>query len=235
MTVLRAIIIDDESNQRGNIKMILEDHCTGVEVIAEGKSAIEGAALINKHNPDVVFLDVQMPGGTGFDLLDGIGKVDAEIILITAYTDYMQKAFKFNAFDYLVKPIDIDEMIKTVDRLKESRLPMSSGSLKISLPSTTGLVYVEKDKITVIRAQGSYSEVQLDDSKSLLISRNLKFFESLLGGENFMRVHRSSIINLSHVTEFSRSEGGLVVLSNGDSVPVANDNKDELLDKLANQ
>lgn len=235
MNPLRAIIIDDESNQRGNVRMILEDHCTGVEVIAEGKSAIEGAALISKHNPDVVFLDVEMPGGTGFDLLNGIGKVDSEIILITAYTNYMQKAFKFNTFDYLVKPIDIDEMIKTIDRLKESKAALISSSRKISLPSTTGLVYIEKENITFIKAQGSYSEVQLETSKSMLISRNLKFFESILVEENFMRIHRSSIINLSHVKEFSRSEGGVVILSSGEILTVANDKRDELLEKLANQ
>jgi two-component system LytT family response regulator len=230
--MLKAIIVDDESNQRENLRMILEGHCSGVEVVAEGKSALEGAGLIMKHSPDVIFLDVEMPGGTGLDLLQSLEKVDAKVILVTAHANHMQEAFKVNVFDYIIKPIDIEEMIDTVDRIVNSSETLKTGSVKVGLPSSNGLIYVNKEDIVFIKAQGSYSEVQFKSGKPLMISKNLKFFESIIKDKAFLRIHRSCIINLLHVAEFSKMDGGLVILSNGQEFPVSKDQRDVLLSAL---
>ncbi|MFT6246807.1 MAG: two-component system LytT family response regulator [Salibacteraceae bacterium] len=230
--MLKAIIIDDESNQRENLRMILEGHCSGIEVVAEGKSALEGAGLILKHSPDVIFLDVEMPGGSGLDLLQSLEKVDAKVILVTAHANHMQEAFKVNVFDYIIKPIDIEEIIGTVDRVVSSTEILKTDSLKVALPSSNGLIFVNKEDILFIKAQGSYSEVQFKSGKSLLISKNLKFFESIITDKAFLRIHRSCIINLFHVAEFSKSDGGLVILSNGIEFPVGKDQRDVLLSAL---
>lgn len=233
MKALRTIIIDDEKHQRENIRMILNNHCSGIEVVAEGGSALEGMALLVKHNPDVIFLDVEMPGGTGFDLLNSIEILAAEVIFITAYGNHMQKAFKVNAFDYLVKPIDIEELITTVNRLKASKNRMNDAGHKISLPSSNGIIYIEKEDILYVRAQGSYAEVKLNSGKIILVSKNLKYIEALLPKEIFMRIHRSTLININEVKEFSRSEGGIVILDSGEGFNVSADCKDELLSRLA--
>ena len=235
MSILRTIIIDDEPNQRENIRLILEKHCTNIKIIAEGKSALEGAALVAKLDPDVVFLDIEMPGGTGLDLLKSYEDMDAQVVLVTAHENYMHDAFKVNVFDYLVKPIDIDEMIETVKRLHASARKEATQTRKIGLPSSNGLVYIEKEKIVFVGAQGSYSEVHFSSGEKMLISKNLKYFESILDEKTFMRIHRSSIANISHVKEFSRSEGGIVILSGGHEIQVSADRRDRLLEKLAEQ
>ena len=233
MRTLRTIIIDDEKHQRENIRMIINNHCSDVEVVAEGSSALEGMALLVKHNPDVIFLDVEMPGGTGFDLLNSIETLEAEVIFVTAYGNHMQKAFKVNAFDYLVKPIDIEELMSTIERVKKLKIRPNETGSKISLPGSNGIIYIEKKEILLAKAQGSYAEIKLSSDKNLIISKNLKHIESLLVEDNFMRIHRSTLINLTCVKEFSRAEGGLVILNSGEEFHISPDCKDELLSRLA--
>ena len=230
--MIRAVIIDDESNQRENVRLILENHCDDVEVVAEGESAMEGMNIIKKHNPDVVFLDIQMPGGTGLDLLQTFEQLESKVVLVTAYANHMKDAFKVNVFDYLVKPIDIDEMIDTVDRIRNTIPKKTSSSSKVGLPSTTGFIYVEKKDIEYVGANGSYTEVYRCDEEKLLISKNLKYFENILDENQFMRIHRSSIVNIAHIKEFSRSQGGLVKLTSGHEIQVSSDKKNELLKRL---
>ncbi len=230
--MLKAIIIDDELNQRENIRLILEDYCSGIKVVGEGSSALEGASLLNKLNPDVIFLDIQMPGGTGLDLLKALYKIDPHVVLVTAHINYMKEAFKVNVFDYLVKPIDINELNNTVNRLHAIKQKHDTTSKKISLPSSTGYTYLEKDDIEYISANGSYSEVKCISGQKLLISKNLKHIESILSDTQFLRVHRSSIINTNHVREFSRSNGGIVVMKSGHETQVSADKRTVLLELL---
>lgn len=232
MNLLQAVIIDDEPNHRENIRLILENYCEGVEIIAEGSSAIQGAALLAEHHPDVIFLDIEMPGGTGFDLIQAFEKIDAKIVLVTGHTGRMLDAFKVNVFDYIVKPIDIEEIQETVNRLKAAKSGDTSGTRKIGLPSSTGLIFIEKEGIEYIGANGSYAEVVLTSKKKVLVSKNLKYIDSLLMDNNFIRIHRSSIVNILHIKEFSRSEGGIVILSSGNELQVSPDKREELLEKL---
>jgi two-component system LytT family response regulator len=232
MKMLRAIIIDDESNQRENIRLILEKHCAGVDVIAEGASAMEGISLLHKLSPDVMFLDVQMPGGTGLELLKTLDNLETKVVLVTAHSNHMQEAFKVRVFDYLIKPIDIHEMLDTVKRLQEIKSKETEGTRKVGLPSSTGYIYLEKEDIEYISANGSYSEVQCTSGQKLMISKNLKYLESILNDDQFIRVHRSSIINVRHVREFSRSEGGIVILTSGHETQVSSDKRALLLDRL---
>ena len=230
--MLKALIIDDEINQRENLRIILENHCDGISVIGEANNVIKGAALISKEDADVIFLDIQMPGGTGFDLMENLGTIDAKIVLVTAYDDYMRKAFKFNVFDYIVKPIDISEVKETVIRLKESTTESESNGSKISLPSSNGIRFIEKDQIVCIKAEGSYTTLILKDDQKVVVSRNLKFVESNLGSPSFLRVHRSFIINLNYVEELVKSDGGFVKLINNIEVPIAPSMRDELIQRM---
>jgi two-component system LytT family response regulator len=233
--MLTAIIIDDEKNLRENIRLILQNYCTGIEVVDEADSAIAGAGLIAKHRPDVIFLDIEMPGGSGLTLLDNFAETGAKVVLVTAHKNYMQKAFKANVFDYLVKPVDITELQETVERIRNQMSISAAQSSKVGIPSTNGVMYIEKDDLLYIQAQGSYSEVHLHEKESFLVSKNLKHFEKLLLDDQFLRIHRSSLINLRHVREFSRLDGGIVIMSNDQTLPVTKEKRDLLLLKMAEQ
>lgn len=221
--------------------MILENYCENVEVVGEAESAVKGAVMITKLNPDLIFSDIEMPGGNGFSLLEALESVKAKIVLVTAHANYMKKAFKFNVFDYLVKPIDIEEFQNTIERVRksiESEVPseqveIDSESTKMALPTSTGRLYIDYSEIVQISAQGSYSDVKLQSGKLILVSKNLKYFESAMNKRTFMRIHRSCIVNLTFIREFSKSERGKVILTNNDELPVSNENKEELLERLS--
>ena len=232
MRMLRAVIIDDEENQRENLRMILEQHCGGITVVADANNAISGAAVIAKHDPDVVFLDIQMPGGTGFDLMENLGQIEAKIVLVTAHEDHMRKAFKFNVFDYIVKPVDFNEVRAAVLRLSEGVKPGNTDSKKVALSTSTGVIFLEKQRIVFVKAEGSYTTIQLDDSKKITVSKNLKNIEQLLSDDQFMRVHRSYLINLVHVEEVTRTDGGFVKLGSEYEVPLSPDKKELLFQKM---
>ncbi len=234
--MLRAIIIDDELNQRENLQIILENHCEGVRVVGKAENVIKGASLIGELEADVVFLDVQMPGGTGFDLLENIGNHSCRFVLVTAHKEYMQKAFKFNVFDYILKPVDIQEVKATVQRLKTqipTELKGSSQSHKLVLPSSNGTQFIDKDQIICVKAEGSYAELTLRSRSSILVSKNLKFVSEQLGEEQFMRVHRSYLANLHYVEELVRSEGGFLLMKDGVEVPISPDRREEIIQRIS--
>jgi len=233
--MLRAIIIDDELNQRENLQIILENHCEGVLVVGKAENVIKGASLIGELEADVVFLDVQMPGGTGFDLLENIGNHSCRFVLVTAHKEYMQKAFKFNVFDYILKPVDIQEVKDTIQRLKTdipAESKSSSQSHKLVLPSSNGTQFIDKDQIICVKAEGSYAELTLRSRSTILVSKNLKFVSEQLGEEQFMRVHRSYLANLYYVEELVRSEGGFLLMKDGVEVPISPDRREEIIQRI---
>ncbi len=234
--MLRAIIIDDELNQRENLQIILENHCEGVKVIGQAENVIKGASLIGKLEADVVFLDVQMPGGTGFDLLENLESHSCKFVLVTAHKEYMQKAFKFSVFDYILKPVDIKEVKDTIQRLKaqtKTDSKSSSHGNKLVLPSSNGTQFIDKEQIICVKAEGSYAELTLRESTTILVSKNLKFVSEQLGEEHFMRVHRSYLANLYHVEELVRSEGGFLLMKDGIEVPISPDRREEIILRIS--
>lgn len=240
---LKAVIIDDEAKARRIMEALIEENCPNVEVVATAEEVLTGIKAINKFKPDVVFLDIEMPGYTGFQLLDFFEEVHFDVIFTTAYGDYALKAFQVSAVDYLLKPIQIEQLkhavekatklrgidannlerIKTLkDNLEEHRLK------KIALPTSTGLVFIPVDDIVYLEADGSYTNIFLIDGKKMLISKKIKEFENMLIQDSrFFRTHRSYLINTTRIKAYVKHDGGHIVMENGDIAHLSREKKEE--------
>ncbi|MCK9414065.1 MAG: LytTR family DNA-binding domain-containing protein [Prolixibacteraceae bacterium] len=246
--MVKAVIIDDDSISRMVLKEILRKTIGNIEMLGEASSVVEGAILIERENPDLVFLDISMPDGTGFDLLDRLKKIDFRIIFITAYSEYAIKAFKYSAFDYLIKPINVEELIKTVGRIPkirkiETKVAVNAlkanlmshaeqGAKTIALPELNGFAIIEADKI--IRCEGlrNYTRILFHEGDEKIVSRTLLEFEKLLTPLGFIRIHRSHLVNLANVVRYIKANGGMVELKTGEQLKVSPKYKDDLLNKL---
>ncbi len=223
---MKAIIIDDEQRARDTLKSLLSDFCPSVQVITSCSNVPDGVLAINKHKPDVVFLDIEMPDYNGFELLGFFRDIDFEIIFVTAYSEYAVKAFEVSAVDYLLKPVDIDQLKNAVEKLKvkkqqtnmQERLELMKDSFKgeevrkIALPVSDGLLFVEVADIVMLEADGAYTQLYLKNGSKILISKKLKFFEDILATRRiFFRSHRSHLINVNFMKKYTRSEGTILM------------------------
>jgi two-component system, LytTR family, response regulator len=246
-SMVRSIIVDDEMKSRESLRILLEEFCGNVEVMAVCQNVSEGVDAIAQHKPDVIFLDIQMQRETGFDLLDKIKPINFEIIFTTAYSEYAIKAFKFSAIDYLLKPINIDELKKAVykvekklhsriadrvEQLIQNLKPVSIHNFKLALPTSDGLIFVKVDDIIYCEASSNYTQIFTSDGKKHLVSRTLKEYEDLLADHNFFRIHNSHLINLGSIKKYVRGEGGYVIMSNDVSLDVSKRKKEAFLGKL---
>ena len=245
--MIHALIIDDEPKSRNILKGYVSDYCEQVNIIGEASSAYEGSQKIAQLNPDLVFLDIQMPGGSGFDLLSTLDEISFEVIFTTAFDQYAVKAFKFSAVDYLLKPINILELQSAVKRVihrKETskgqqQLTHLKDNLqtglfnKIALPTLEGLFFVEVQQILRCESDGAYTKVFLLEEKKFMVSRNLKEFEALLTPHSFFRVHHSHLINLNYIVRYQKGKGGMVELEDGTWVNVSVRKKDKFLEVLS--
>jgi two-component system LytT family response regulator len=234
---LRAIIIDDENKSRENLAILLNDFCQEVEVIDMAATLQESVVKIKKHSPDLLFLDIQLETYTGFDVLNVVNDVNFDVIFTTAYSDYAIQAIRWAALDYLMKPINITELKKAVQkaysrkndlsvqpRLKSLMQQLKSeeeGKTKITLSTSEGLKFIRVAEILYMKAEGSYTYVFLKDSKKYLVTKNLKEFETQLSHNNFFRIHHAYLINIDQVDIYIKGEGGQVVMTNGDQLDVS--------------
>jgi len=245
--MLKAIIIDDELKSRESLRILIEDFCENVTVAASCQNVNEGIEAIGKFKPDVIFLDIQMQRETGFDLLNRLNEINFEVIFTTAYSEYAIKAFKFSAIDYLLKPIDIEELKaglvkveKKVNgnisgRLKQMMDNLKGGSVenfKLALPTNEGLLFIKVNDIVYCEASSNYTQIFMYDGKKHLVSRTLKEYEDILGESNFFRIHHSYLINLNLVKKYVRGEGGYVVMNNDTSLDVSKRKKEAFLDRI---
>ena len=247
--MIKAIIVEDEPKSRENLQILLSDFCKNVAVVGMAATVKEGLALIDAHQPDVVFLDIHMHKETGFDLLNQLPAINFEIIFTTAYSEYALEAIKFAAVDYLLKPIDIAELqnavMKVEKKLEKSftkerfelllqnfRLE-SSEDFKIALPSSNGLIFVNLRDILYCEAMSNYTYFYMKGGQKYLVSRTLKDYETLLEKHFFFRIHHSYLINLREVTQYIRGDGGYVLLPNGIQLDVSKRRKDAFLRKIA--
>lgn len=245
---LRTIIVDDEPDAVNFIQSIIDDYCPKLEVVGKAKSAKEGAKMIIDKLPDLVFLDVEMPQGSGFDLLAKFPEKTFEVIFITAFNHYAIKAIKFSAVDYILKPININEFISAVDKVLDKRNDgdhrnasfttllenvRSAMPAKLAIPTSDGMEYLNTHDIIRVEADRSYSWFYLVDHRKILVSRNLKEYQELLTDRNFFRTHNSHLVNLEHVKKYIRHDGGAVELDDGEHVPISRGKRDLFLLQMA--
>ena len=245
--MLKAIIVDDEFKSRESLQVLLHDFVDSVEVVELCENIAEAVEAIQKNKPDIVFLDIQLQRETGFDLLVRLPEINFEVIFTTAYSEYAIKAFKFSAVDYLLKPIDIEDLKKAVMKVEKrlntnitSRLSelirnlktTSDENYKLALPTLDGLIFVKVSDILYCEAASNYTQLYTTDGKKYLVSKTLKEYDDLLGSHNFFRIHNSYLINLNAVKKYVKGEGGYVILNNDVSLDVSKRKKEAFLSKL---
>ncbi|MCC8426453.1 LytTR family DNA-binding domain-containing protein [Mucilaginibacter sp. UR6-11] len=239
---IRTIIIDDEANNLENLQTIIQQYCTDVDVIATARNADDGLLLIEQHKPDLVFLDIQMPGKSGFDLLAALPKINFEVIFITAYDKYGIRAIKFSALDYLLKPVDIDEfktaLVKAREKINAKKQNLNMENLlqyikagskeppKIALPTLKEIMYVKVTDIVRCEAANNYTTFYLQNNEQFLVCKTLKEFADLLKPHNFIRTHQSHLVNIDSVKSYLAEDGGTILLKNLEKVPISRQNRE---------
>jgi two-component system LytT family response regulator len=243
--MIKALIIDDEKHCSDNLEWQLKQYCPEIELMAACNSAEKGLQQINHHQPQLIFLDVEMPVVNGFEMLQELKEINFDIIFTTAFNQYAIRAIKFGALDYLIKPIDKDELYEAVnklinrtqrDSLKQLNALLShikkSNDLsfqKIALPTMHSYELVPLNNIMVCESNNNYTNVRLNNGQSILISKTLKQIEDLLDMHPFFRVHNSFLVNLQYAIRYVKGEGGYLVLNNDMTIPVARSKKEDLL------
>jgi two-component system LytT family response regulator len=243
--MIRAILIDDEPKNNRILKLMLEEFCPDVLIEGQADNAADGATLIKEVEPDLVFLDIEMPYGSGFDLLDQLKPVRFEIIFITAFNNYSLKAIKYSALDYLLKPVNIDELVAAVakasqkvntrnvnariENLLYNLKKPQAGVQKIALPSKEGYVFVLLSDIMRCESKSGYTTFYVKDMEKVISSKNIKEYEPLLTNDIFFRIHNSHIVNLNFIKKYHRGRGGYIEMEDGTMIEVATRRKDELM------
>jgi two-component system, LytTR family, response regulator len=237
---LNAILVEDEANSREILRNYVQKYCPAVQLLGEAASIQEGLDLLGKFQLDMVFLDVEMPFGNAFDLLEQVPDRTFETIFVTAYDHYAKEALNHHAAYYLMKPINIDELIKAVDyvlavKTKENQLADRVLSTKakgvdgkLTLPQQDGFQVLNVADILYCKADDNYTEIHLAQKK-MVVSKTLKYFEEALGNFAFARIHKSYLVNVNEVVQYKRGKGGSVVVSNGKELMVSASKKNELL------
>ncbi|MEL6862820.1 MAG: LytTR family DNA-binding domain-containing protein [Bacteroidota bacterium] len=245
MDELRVIIVEDEEDSRIALSNMLTKFCKNVEVLAQAESIQDAIKVINQYQPDLVFLDIEMPKQNGFMLFDYFEDPAFDVVFTTAYDQYAVKAFKFAAVDYLLKPIDLEELRAAIEKVKTKRnkdqaqqkLKILQENLnnvlhKIALPTTDGLLFVELKDIIYCEAQGNYTVFYLTNEDKIIVSKTLKIYDELLYDFNFFRINRSNLVNLNHIRKFGRQRNAVVTMANGVLLSLSENRKKDFLDRL---
>lgn len=244
---IKAVIIDDIKDARDNIRLDIESYCPEVDVIGEAEGVVSGAKLIKEVHPDVVFLDIQMQDGTGFDLLDIIDSSQIKVIFTTASDEYAIRAFRMSAVDYLLKPIDPDELMESVkkitksDRLSQDNYDILHQGIK-NHKTLTRLALNTLDKIHIIEIEDivrcessvNYTTFYLRDNTRHMVTKTLKEYDELLSPLGFLRVHQTHLVNSRLVKEFVKTDGGYLLMKDGSNVPVSTRKKQAVVEALSN-
>ena len=242
---MKAIIIDDEKKGRTTLEGLLNEYCPAVQVVASAGSAEEGFELIGQHQPHLVFLDIEMPQGNGFSLLDKFNKTPFYVIFTTAHENYAIQAIRHNAFDYLLKPIDIDDLKEAVEKVqkalqKEGKIENTeyahieklSYASRIALPVKEGTVYLQVADIIRIESDGSYSLFFTVDHARYIVSKNIGEYEHILPEKEFFRVHKSHLVNIRKVKKYIRLDGYFAEMEDGSMIEISRRKKEEFLQSM---
>lgn len=240
--MIRTILIDDEPDSVQLMRLHIEKHFPQLDIVGTFNSSTKALQEVTSLQPDLLFLDIEMPLINGFDLLEKLMPVEFSVVFVTAYNDFAIKAFRFNALDYLVKPVNIEELTEVVtkvekrhhiqrDQLQVLQQQFKKGSItKIAIPSQTGVTFIDLKDIVLIEAKSNYSDLVLIDKRRILVSKTLKDIQFVLEQQQFLRVHRQYIINLNEVKHFNRNES-LLTMTSGDVLPVSRLQKDKLIEQ----
>lgn len=249
MNKIKTILVDDEPRGLTSLQKLLQLNCPEADVIACCSSAEDAKEKIEQLHPDLVFLDIAMPGKTGFDLLKELNRINFEIIFVTAHNTYMVQAFHFSAVDYLLKPVDDELLVEAVKRAAKRIEEKNSGQpvetllhnigqtgnpqkMKLCIPSLKGFQLICIQDIIYCEASGNYTNFHFTSHSLICASKPIHEYEELLADCNFVRIHKSFVVNLEHIKEYIRGEGGSVILSNGHEVEVSRRKKDMLMTKM---
>jgi two-component system LytT family response regulator len=249
MAKLKAILIDDERSSLESLTFEINEYCPELEVMSAYQDPIEGIKQIEALNPDILFLDIEMPGMNGFELLRSLSEIKFHVIFVTAYDQFAIKAFEFNAVDYLLKPIRKSKLVsaiqKVVDRqhsafdksnlealIQNIKIQSHSGLEQIALPTSDGFSMVHINDISHLQADSNYTWVHLSNQKKYLVTKTLKDMEGMLRFPQYFRPHKSHLVNLNHVEKYIRGQGGYLMMKNNTQIPVSRSQKPELMHVL---
>jgi two-component system LytT family response regulator len=245
--MLRVVIVEDETHSREALKSLLLEFCENVEIVGMASDVDSAIKTIRETNPEVVFLDVELQTGTGFNVLEKVRDIRFDIIFTTAFEQYAVKAIKLSSIDYLLKPIDIAELQQAVEKARVKRseedqqkkletlmsnLETSSGNKRICLATSEGLEFINVSDIIYCEASGSYTNFHLINGNKILVSKNLKEYETVLSDQNFMRVHNSFLINLIEVKKFVKSEGGYILMKDNTQISISQKKREEFMERM---
>lgn len=250
--MITAVLIDDDKHLREGLKALLLRYTNEINIIGEAESVKTGVATLEKLQPQVIFLDIHLADGTGFDILEQLaqkkGKTSAHIVFITAHEQYALKAFKFSALDFILKPVDPEELQNAIEKIKEAVGKSSSfehidlllenirkkvdNFKRIALSTSDGIHLFEVSDIIRCEAKGNYTEFFIKNHKPILISKTLKEYEEMLKEHGFERIHQSHLINLSYLKSYIKSDGGYVIMADNTNIPIAQSKKEKLQDLI---
>lgn len=246
---MNVVIIDNDEKIRLGLRTMIEKFCPQITQLNEGSSIKTGIEAISKHQPDLVFLDVELDEGTGMDLLSKLNSYNFDVVFITAFNKYAVDAFKFSAIDFILKPIGLDDLLNSIQKteqkrklgqleeqlkvLRENLKDLSKADKKIVLRDSSNLFFVKIRDIIFCKAEGSYTEFYIEGNQKIVTSSMLKEYESMLETYGFLRTHHSYLVNLNKIERFDKSDGGSLLMSNKKSVPVSQRKKDQVLEILS--
>jgi two-component system LytT family response regulator len=245
--MLKAVLIDDEPKNITILSKLLQDYCPEVHIAAPAQKHQEAIDALSREKPDLVFVDIEMPDGNAFDLLNRLMPVEFEIVFVTAFDNYALKAFNYSALDYLLKPVSIESLrqavVKAEKRILEKNINQRLDNflknqnekypfLRIALPTRNGLEFYEFAEIVYCQAEGPYTRFAFANKQNLLVTGTLKDYEELLPAAGFCRVHNSYVVNMNHVKKYFKGKGGFVEMSNGITIEVSLRKRDEFINRL---
>ncbi len=245
---LRALVVDDEERSRNVLTNYLDDYCVDVQIIGYATNVLDAVKIINKEKPNIIFLDIEMPGGNGFELFDYFEQPDFLVVFVTAYENFAIKAFEVSALDYLTKPIVIKQLVKTVNKAKEqinlklyaeqienlkNSLVNDSITKRLALPHSSGVQFLNVEDICFIEADGSYCKIRYNENETLA-SKKLSELEKAINHPKLFKPHRSYLINLSFVKEFNKKDGDIIVMKCGSEIPLSRYRKEEFFERIKN-
>ncbi|MEL6676983.1 MAG: LytTR family DNA-binding domain-containing protein [Bacteroidota bacterium] len=250
--MLKALIVEDERNSQELLKALITEYCDGIEVASIAGNVADALAAVKDVNPDLVFLDIELPDGDGFQVLEKSENITFDVIFTTAYDQYAMRAFKFSATDYLLKPVDIEELQAAAQRVVEKRQSEEPGNKgehlealirnirnmgkpfkRIVLPTSNGFTVVNPEDIIRCESDRNYTFIFLNDGRKILVSRTIKEYDEMLQDYNFFRIHQSHLINLAYLKNYTRGRGGYVELTDGSQLDVSARRKSEFLKRMA--